>query len=575
MFDYHSDSWRAFHESPSSLSLWPRPALAALPRAQSLPATVDVQLLAINDFHGALEPASGANGRIGTTDAGGIEYLATHLARLRRTNPNTVVVSAGDNIGASPLLSSLSHDEATIEALNLAGLDVSAVGNHELDEGWWELRRVQDGGCHPVDGCLAGTAFKGATFSYVAANITLDPSQADSGMLARAGLQGSEPRRLFPPYTIRELGGVRVGFIGLTLQEAPSIIIPDSVRGLTFGEEAAAANEAASALRKQGVRAIVVVMHEGGDQQGRSVNGCDRISNDLRNVSTRMSDDIDVIISGHSHQAYNCGIGGKLVTSASSGGRLVTKIDLRIRRSDGEVIAKSARNLIVTRDVPKDPAQSAIIARYSPVAEKVGGRVIGTITGSLMRTPDAAGESSLGRVIADAMHDGAREARIGDVDVAFWNSGGIRADLVAPAGAASAPVTFAQLFSVLPFANELIVKSLRGDALLRLLEEQFGAARTRILPVSSSLTYAYDASRPRGQRVDRTSVRIDGAPLLPDRTYRVATSNFLWGGGDDVSALASGTDPVTVGVDVEIAAAYFSRRSPIRSDLPSRVRLIR
>jgi 5'-nucleotidase len=192
-----------------------------------------------------------------------------------------------------------------------------------------------------------------------------------------------------------------------------------------------------------------------------------------------------------------------------------------------------------------------------------------------MRTPDAAGESSLGRVIADAMHDGAREARIGDVDVAFWNSGGIRADLVAPAGAASAPVTFAQLFSVLPFANELIVKSLRGDALLQLLEEQFGAARTRILPVSSSLTYAYDASRPRGQRVDRTSVRIDGAPLLPDRTYRVATSNFLWGGGDDVSALASGTDPVTVGVDVEIAAAYFSRRSPIRSDLPSRVRLIR
>ena len=549
--------------------------VAALLRAQSLPATVEVQLLAINDFHGALEPASGANGRIGTTDAGGIEYLATHLARLRRTNPNTLVISAGDNIGATPLLSSLSHDEATIEALNLAGLDVSAVGNHELDEGWWELRRVQDGGCHPVDGCLAGTAFKGAIFSYVAANITLDPSQADSGMLARAGLQGSEPRRLFPPYTIRELGGVRVGFIGLTLQEAPSIIIPGSVRGLTFGEEAAAANEAASALRKQGVRAIVVVMHEGGDQQGRSVNGCDRISNDLRNVSTRMSDDIDVIISGHSHQAYNCGIGGKLVTSASSGGRLVTKIDLRIRRSDGEVIAKSARNLIVTRDVPKDPAQSAIIARYSPVAEKVGGRVIGTITGSLMRTPDAAGESSLGRVIADAMHDGAREARIGDVDVAFWNSGGIRADLVAPAGAASAPVTFAQLFSVLPFANELIVKSLRGDALLRLLEEQFGAARTRILPVSSSLTYAYDASRPRGQRVDRTTVRIDGAPLLPDRTYRVATSNFLWGGGDDVSALASGTDPVTVGVDVEIAAAYFSRRSPIRSDLPSRVRLIR
>ena len=549
--------------------------VAALLRGQSLPATVDVQVLAINDFHGALEPAAGANGRIGTTEAGGIEYLATHLARLRRTNPHTVIVSAGDNIGATPLLSSLSHDEATIEALSAAGLDVSAVGNHELDEGWWELRRMQDGGCHPVDGCLAGAVFKGAAFAYLAANIALDPSRADSSMLERAGLQGPEPRRLFSPYTVRELGGVRVGFIGLTLQEAPSVIIPDSVRGLTFGEEAAAANEAASELRKQGVRAIVVVMHEGGEQQGRNVNGCDSPSRDLRDLSTRMSDDIDVIVSGHSHQAYNCSIDGKLVTSAASGGRLVTDIDLRIRRSDGEVVSKLARNRIVTRDVPKDPAQSAIIARYSPVAEKVGGRVIGSIIGSLMRTTDAAGESSLGRVIADAMHDGAREARVGDVDVAFWNSGGIRADLVAPAGSASAPVTFAELFAVLPFANELIVKSLRGDALLRLLEEQFGAARTRILQVSSGLTYAYDPLRPRGQRVDRASVQINGAPLLPDRTYRVATSNFLWGGGDDVSALGSGTDPVTIGVDVEIAAAYFSRRSPIRSDLPSRVRQIR
>jgi 5'-nucleotidase len=549
--------------------------VAALLRAQSLPATVEVQLLAINDFHGALEPTPGANGRVGDTDAGGIEYLATHLARLRQTNPNTIVVSAGDNIGASPLLSSLSHDEATIEALNLAGLDVSAVGNHELDEGWWELLRVQRGGCHPVDGCLAGTPFKGATFSYISANITLNPAQADPGMLARAGLQGSEPRRLMPPYIIRDVSGVRVGIIGLTLREAPTIIIPGSVRGLTFGDEAAAANEAASELRKQGVRAIVVVMHEGGDQQGRNFNGCDRPSRDLGDLPTRMSDDIDVIVSGHSHQAYNCSIDGKIVTSAGSSGRLVTDIDLRIRRSDGEVVAKLARNVIVTRDVPKDPAQTALIARYSPIAEKVGGRVIGTITGSLTRTADGAGESSLGRVVADAMHDGAREARIGDVDVALWNAGGLRADLAVPAGAESAPVTYAQLFSVLPFANELIVKSLKGEGLLRVLEEQFGAARTRILPVSSSLTYVYDPSRPRGQRIDRTSVRIDGAPLVPDRTYRVATSNFLWGGGDDVSALSSGTDPVTVGVDVEIAAAYFSRRSPIRSDLPSRVRQIR
>jgi 5'-nucleotidase len=183
---------------------------------------VDVQLLAINDFHGALEPAAGANGQVGSQDAGGMEYLATHLARLRATNPNTIVVSAGDNIGGTPLLSSLSHDEASIEALNLAGLQVSAVGNHELDEGWWELSRIAGGGCHPVDGCQDGTPFEGAAFEYLAANLSLDPRRADPQMIARAGITGTAPRPLFPAFTIKEVDGVRIGFIGLILQDAPA-----------------------------------------------------------------------------------------------------------------------------------------------------------------------------------------------------------------------------------------------------------------------------------------------------------------------------------------------------------------
>jgi 5'-nucleotidase len=543
-------------------------------RAQAPAATVDVQVLAINDFHGALEPPAGANGRIGSRAAGGMEFLATHLARLRATNPNTVIVSAGDNIGATPLLSSLAHDEASIQALSLAGLEVSAVGNHELDEGWWELRRMQDGGCHPVDGCLSGPTFAGATFAYLAANIALDPGQANPEMVARAGLRGAGRQPLFPPFTIREFSGVRIGFIGLTLRGAPGIILRDRVLGLTFAEEAAAANDAARVLREQGVRAIVVMMHAGGEQSGRDVNGCEGISSSLRRLANRMSDDIDVIVSGHSHRAYNCVIGGKVVTSAASGGRLITDIDLRIRRSDGEVTTKTARNLIVTRDVAKDPSQSAIIARYGAVADKLGRRVIGTLTGSLLRTVDEAGESTLGRVIADAMLDGARQAGVGRVDVAFWNSGGIRGDLVLPQGSGPRPVTYAQLFSVMPFANELIVKSLTGDALLGVLEGQFVSPRPRILPVSSTLTYAYDLSQPRGQRVVRSSVRIDGARLDPGRRYRVATSDFLWGGGDGVSAFGSGTDPVAVGIDVEIAAAYLTRRSPIGPDSSGRVRKV-
>ena len=489
-----------------------------------------MQLLAINDFHGGLEPTSGGTGRIGATNAGGIEYLATHLARLKATNPNTVIVSAGDNIGGTPFLSSLSHDEASVEALNLAGLQVSALGNHDLDEGWWELYRIQNGGCHPVDGCQDGTPFAGAAFTYLAANVTLDPRRADPAVLARAGVRGAHPRPLLPAYAIREVSGVRVGFIGLILEEAPEMIISTSTRGLTFGPEAESTNEAAHALREKGVRAVVVLMHAGAERAGGDINGCEGMSRDFADLVNRMSDDVDVVISGHTHRAYNCLIGGKLVTSAASNGRLITDIDLRIQRSNGEVLSKSARNIVVTRDIPKDPDQSALIAHYRPVAEKVGTRVVGTITGDLTRIARGAGESSLGDVIADALLEGARKTPGASADVAFWNPGGIRADLVAPAGSEATPVTYAQLFSVLPFGNELIVKSVTGDAILQFLEQQFGVERQRIMQVSDGFSYAYDLSRPRGERVVRSSVRINGAPLDLNRTYRVATSNFLWGG---------------------------------------------
>ena len=539
--------------------------------------TVDVQLLAINDFHGGLEPAAGGTGRIGNQDAGGIEYLATHLARLRATNPNTIVVSAGDNIGGTPLLSSLFHDEPSIEALGLAGLQVSALGNHDLDEGWWELYRMQKSGCHPRDGCQDGTPFSGASFPYLAANVTLDPTKADPRMLALAGVQGSQPRALLPGYTVRDVGGVRVGFIGLILQGAPKVTIAFAVRGLVFHPEPQAASDAAQALRDQGVRAIVVLIHEGGQQAGGGVdiNGCERISREFVDLVDRMSDDIDVVVSGHSHSAYNCTIDGKLVTSASSAGRLVTDIDLRIQRSDGRVVAKSARNVVVTRDVPKDPAQTALLARYRPLGDKVGNRVVGSIAGSLTRNETAAGESALGDVVADAFLEAAKSAPGGNADIAIWNPGGIRADLIARPGAGPTPVTYAQGFSVLPFGNELIVKSVTGGVLLRMLEEQFGADRRRIMQVSNGFTYSYDQSRPAGQRIDRASIRINGAPLDLNRSYRLATSNFLWDSGDGMSALLAGTDPLLIGTDYDLFADYVSRHSPVRPGPQNRIHTTR
>jgi 5'-nucleotidase len=549
-------------------------AAAVAQLAQVGDAMVDVQLLAINDFHGALEPPSGGGGQIGSADAGGVEYLSAHLARLRAARPNTLVVSAGDNIGGTPLLSSLFHDEASVEALNLAGLQLSALGNHDLDEGWWELYRIQKGGCHPTDGCQDGTPFSGASFTYLAANVMLDPQKADPSFLAAAGVQGAAPRPLLPAYAVREVNGIRIGFIGLILRGAPAIIIPASVRGLTFGSEAEAANSAARTLREQGVRAIVVLMHQGGEQRSGDINGCDGMSRDVLELVDRFSDDIDVVVSGHSHQAYNCTIDGKLVTSASSNGRLITDIDLRLRRSDGEIVAKAARNIVVTRDIEKDAAQSALVARYRPLAEKVGNRVVGTLVSSLVREPSNAGEFPLGAVVADAFLDGGKTAGAA-ADLAFTNPGSIRADVIARDRSGRSPVTYAELFSVLPFGNDVVVKSVPGDALVEMLEQQFGADRTRIMQVSKGFTYAYDATRPRGQRIDRSSVRINGAPLDPNRRYRVVTNSFLWAAGENLDALRRAADPVTVGVDVDVLADYFSRHSPVTPAAPDRIRRLR
>ena len=548
--------------------------------AQVSDPTVELQILAFNDFHGGLEPAAGGTGRIGSTDAGGIEYLATHLATRKAANPNTIIVSAGDNIGGSPLLSSLFHDEPTVEALGLAGLEHSALGNHDLDEGWWELYRMQKGGCHSVDGCQDGTPYGGAAFSYLAANVMLDPRTADPKRLAQAGIEGQEPRPLLPAYTIRTIAGVRIGIIGLVLQEAPTMILAASTRGLTFEPEAESVNAAATDLRAQGVRGMIVVMHEGGDQQGTDINDCNEISADLTDLVSAMSDDIDVVVSGHSHQAYNCTIDGKLVTSAASAGRVLTDIDLEVRRSDGEIVSKSARNVIVTRDVVKDARQTALLAGYLPAAEKVSNRVLGTITGSLTHVTPPAGESVLGDIVADALLYAARKTPGADPHLAIWNSGGIRADLIVAPGAASAPITYAQAFSVMPFGNELIVKSLSGKELIQLFEEQFGGAggagdRVRIFQVSDGFTYAYDSSRPFGQRIDRSSIRLDGAPIDPSMTYRLATSNYLWDGGDGLAAVRQGRNPVLVGVDYDIFADYIFNNSPVSPTATNRIRKLR
>jgi 5'-nucleotidase len=513
---------------------------------------IDVQLLAINDFHGNLDPPAGSSGRIGSIDAGGVEYLATHIAQLEATNPNTLVVSAGDLIGASPLLSALFHDEPTIEAMNLLGLDFNAVGNHEFDEGAAELLRMQNGGCHPTDGCLDGDGFAGADFQFLAANVV----RKDNG------------KTLFPAYRIRSFGGARLAIIGVVLEGTPSIVTPSGVAGLEFKDEAETVNALIPQLKAKGVNAIAVLIHEGGVQSG-TFNGCVGISGAIVDIVNRFDPAVDAVISGHTHQAYNCQLNNMLVTSASSFGRLVTDIDLTIDKATGEVTRMAANNLIVTRDVARDAGQTGLLAKYRAFATPIANRVIGSITADLTRTANPAGESALGDVIADAQLAATAPAGFGGAVAAFMNPGGIRADLTyagSAAGEGDGNVTYGEVFTVQPFGNSLVTLTLTGAQIDQLLEQQFDnptAGQNRILQVSNGVSYTWSASAPTGSKVDPSAIMVNGVPVDPNGSYRVTVNSFLAEGGDNFTVLAQGTNRLGGAVDLDALVDYFAASSPV------------
>jgi 5'-nucleotidase len=534
-------------------------AAAAVARQSRAQGPVSVQLIAINDFHGNLEPPTGSNGLIGRTPAGGAEYLATHLKNAIARNPNSVIVAAGDLIGASPLVSALFHDEPTIEAMNAMNVAVTSVGNHEFDRGPDELRRMQKGGCHPSDGCQDGDGFAGATFQYLSANV-----------IDQAGQKGSP---LFPPTAVRTIGGVKIGFIGETLKNTPRIVTPAGVRGLTFLDEATTANTYAAELKQQGVRAIVLLIHEGGEQSagaaGADPNGCRGFSGDIARIAEKLTPDIKVVISGHTHQFYNCTIAGHSVTSASSFGRMITRVDLKIDPTDDTITSVLATNEIVGRNVAKDPSQAKLIARYAAISAPIANRIVGSVTGDIKRAANRAGESALGDAIADAQLASTSPADKGGAVVAFTNPGGIRADVIANNQVGNeqpGQITYSELFAVQPFSNPMMVATLTGDMIKRLLEQQFGglaAGTTRILQVSSGFTYNYRLNAPPGQHVAAASIKIKGLVVAPNDRVRVATNSFLASGGDGFSVFGQGGDQLGGDIDVDALVAYFRTYSPL------------
>lgn len=541
-------------------------AIAIAPAsAQQRGRSITIQILAVNDFHGNLVPPSGSSGRVTlvdnpsptpdvTVDAGGVEYLATHLKALEATNPRTVIVSAGDMIGATPLLSALFHDEPTIEAFNRMGLDFNAVGNHEFDEGTQELLRMQNGGCHPVDGCLDGDGFNGARFQYLAANVVNE----------------NTGKTLFPAYKIKNFSGVKVAFIGMTLEGTPNIVTPSGIAGYNFLDEADTVNALIKELKKKGVETIVVLIHEGGlpaaiDQY----NGCPAVSGPIVDIVERTDDEVDLFITGHTHQPYNCIIDGRPVSSAFSFGRIVTDVDMTMSRNTGEVESITVNNVIVTRDVPKSNWMTNLIAEYNAVAAPLANRVIGSITADITRTANPAGESALGDVIADGQLEATDDPGFGDAVVAFMNPGGIRADLVyaqISGGEQPGEVTYGEMFTVQPFGNSMVTLTLTGNQIDTLLEQQWlgpNLTAPKILQVSEGFSYTWSTAAAAGSKVDIASIMIDGVAINPTGTYRVTVNSFLADGGDGFFVLRDGTDRLGGAVDTDAFEAYFQTHSPV------------
>ncbi|MEV3897540.1 bifunctional metallophosphatase/5'-nucleotidase [Streptomyces anulatus] len=544
------------------------------------PRTVDVQLLSFNDLHGNLEPPAGSAGNVSETQpdgtvkaipAGGVEYLATSLRTARKGNPYSVTAAGGDMVGASPLLSGLFHDEPTIEALNGLDLDVTAVGNHEFDEGAAELARLQNGGCHPVEGCYEkGKKFKGADFPYLAANVTKEKTG----------------RPLLKPYTVWKKNGVKIGFIGVTLEGTPDIVTANGVKGLKFHDEVETINKYARELDRKGVKSIVALIHEGGAPASTSYNyDCDSpgagdgISGPIVDIAKGITPKVDALVTGHTHQAYVCTVpdpSGKprMVTSASSFGKLYTDTTLTYDRRTKDIVRTSVKsaNHVVTRDQAKATDMTRLIDRWNKLAAPIASKPQGWISADINGRGSTAPEKPLGNVIADAQLEGLAPADKGGAEVAFMNPGGIRADLVhkASGGEGDGVVTYGEAFTVQPFTNMMNVVDLTGAQLVTALQQQVSGgneASPKILQVSKGLTYTLDLTKSGADRVVADTIKLNGEAIDPARTYRVAMNEFLAGGGDGFAALGQGTNKLVGASDLDLFNAYLAAHSTAAAPL--------
>jgi 5'-nucleotidase len=556
----------------------------AAPGPSSPPAAAPTTLrvIAFNDFHGQLEPGSlslgladprqpGATLRV---PAGGAAALGGLVQALRAGTPHSVLVATGDQVGAAPLVSSLFRHESTVEVLNAIGLDLAVAGNHEFDAGVPELQRLLRGGCAATrpeeagQSCVLSPTYGGARFPLLAANV-----QAADGPL-------------FAPARVIRYGGVAVGFIGAVTRTTPTIVVPAAVAGLRFEDEAEAINRSVAALEAQGVKAIVALVHEGGEL-ARSTpppdwndRSCPGFRGPIVEITRRLSPQVDLVLSGHSHQGYNCLVDGRPVLQAFANGRGVSVADLVLDPATGDVdrARTVARNLPVLdertepalraalaaaeppafaaalRDARPDARIAGQVAAYAAAAAPRAQRPVGRIGGGFDRQGRT--DSAAGRLIADAQLAATRAPERGGARLALMNPGGIRSDLPCR-GSPPCTVTYGDVFTMQPFGNSLVVMSLTGAELKDLLEQQHppGRGSPSFLQPSAGLSYRWLARAPHGERVQ--DLAIDGRPVAPGEALRVTVNSFLAEGGDGFTVLTRGRDRLGGAQDIDALTAFL------------------
>ncbi|MBF0505791.1 MAG: bifunctional metallophosphatase/5'-nucleotidase [Nitrospirae bacterium] len=520
---------------------------------------------------------------VGKRPVGGAAVLASYLkAAEQGIEDKTIIVHAGDHVGASPPVSALLKDEPTImfmntlankycvqlsgdprytpESLRLSGDPrcnmAGTPGNHEFDKGMNEMRRMIFGGNHP-DGPFLENPWRGALFPYVSSNVV----DAKTG------------KPVMPPYVIKDVSGMRIAFIGAVLKDTPSMVTSSGVAGLKFLDEADSINKYIPELLTKHVEAVIALIHQGGYEssyQGATMTG-KTVGGPITEIVSRLDDKVDVVISGHTHSFINALLKNRhgkeiLVTQAFSYGTAYADIDLDIDRTTKTIIRKSA-SIVTTYDdagpgLTPDASVSRLVAAAEAKVRPLISRVIGQAATDISSAQNSAGESALGNLIADA-----QRLAFG-ADFSFTNPGGIRSDIH------EGIVTWGQLYTVQPFNNYLVRMKLTGRQIYDLLNQQWlNQSHPHMLQVSG-LTYTWDETRPPSSRV--VGIRRNGRPIKPAEEYTVVVNSFLADGGDNFKVLAAGTDRITGAVDLDALVAYIRKLpQPFSAHIDGRIKRIR